>query len=73
MGVQGIDSARFQFQKKFKIKFTYRWIYRLMKFFQISSYYENECHIENTDKGYLSFKEKHVESTRFFFWTKENK
>jgi hypothetical protein len=31
------------------------------------SYYENECHIENTDNEYLSFKEKHVESTRFFF------
>jgi hypothetical protein len=25
------------------------------------SYYENECHIENTDNEYLSFKEKHVE------------
>jgi glycosyltransferase involved in cell wall biosynthesis len=43
MGVQGIDASRFQFHKNFKNSFTYRWIYRLMKFFQISGYYENEC------------------------------
>jgi hypothetical protein len=31
------------------------------------SYYEIAYHIENTDNEYLSFKDKHVESTRFFF------
>lgn len=42
IGVQGLDTNTFEFQKNLKIKFLFRVLYKFTKLFQISSYYEKE-------------------------------
>lgn len=42
MGVQGFDTNTLEFKKKFQKNFLFRCLYRFVKFFQISGYYENE-------------------------------